>query len=1197
MTDDRSTDGPAPQVRIEARPLRASELTRGQAKVIHDATRWLASFCSGAPAADEASRRELAPAFLPRFDAERRSNVVLIDGARGSGKTSVFLTLLRLWGSSLRLSGGSRGTRPAEGTGWFCEGDPPPDADTAKNVELLLKIRDRQPLKGQVVPLHPLDLQPLPPSTSLLAWLASRLHDVVDSLVGEEETGTEGYDLQESRPSASFLMRELACEAAWRRLIRAIAAGWDGNIEDRRGRVDPEAYAVEREDAERARLRVPESWRVFIDDLLSDLRACYGLGPDGPLLVLPIDDADTNPARCVELLNLVRTLWHERVVFLLTGDSDLFRETLRMDCLGAIQRPLRDLKRLGDAVTDFSAAPAVARDLAAAIYDKVVPPAHRFRLAGLDPVERVHLLETTLKKVPIMLPPDVKSPETLLGYFALPLGPGGEMVPTQAADGLPETMREILDLQGQAFGEGSAAALILFLWRRALASAWLHNADRGRISYALSCDPLGRLHFDTTQLGSGTTVRGLWNFSYPSDGTRTILVGRRTGFTHCVRGQKGRDATEEKSTRYLDKHLNGILIVATDLVADSEKASFTGAPPTPPPFQSGPVESSVLVTWRREDPSGARVAPTVLGTRWPVPQWHAYHDFVPFDHGWAQVTDGFAEDLELLRHQTLNVPPRVLDSLGRGFLDLICKIAESRSIPALSEAGPVEPPAWSELARRVVKLSATMPNSARGFINQHWARDHALLLATPESGLPNESASEFLQAVKGTADEDTWSLMCIGAGRARRARIMQTVPGMSNERDADGICRAIDDQFGGDIAEWIEERPREHADLQTALRSIQVVHPEGASAKSPNNLQAYLKELGGLAALRRLEPEEAAGLERLAAGFPIPGMAGLFLAEAWTFLVGRRSMQPKVRAALASYLTWTEEAGLRLSGAEPTFEGAEPVTVELDGDRAMVLPNRASLRAVGLADPVLEALWLLAHEVRADEHDLDAGKERPAARVWLKPIRCVFTIRGDRIEVPWPMPAWPAALDAVLVFRTLAPLLEQVRVAAPGLKRLTGPRRQDIADGVAWAVVRAITSVSLGRAVAGPDDVMIAPRDVRGSLGAAYKEVTRWSVQQATSGMRIEAIRDWLSHDFPLLAAPEFGLSPGLAKAILDAWGHGPGEIEGQEVQQRRLRRFEKALGASGRDPGNATQLLAEIDAKAPDHPWVAWFHSRTRSR
>ena len=56
-----------------------------------------------------------------------------------------------------------------------------------------------------------------------------------------------------------------------------------------------------------------------------------------PRLVVPIDDADMQPRRTVELLDLLRTLWHPQVVFLLAGHEDLFFKRLHADCVEALR--------------------------------------------------------------------------------------------------------------------------------------------------------------------------------------------------------------------------------------------------------------------------------------------------------------------------------------------------------------------------------------------------------------------------------------------------------------------------------------------------------------------------------------------------------------------------------------------------------------------------------------------------------------------------------------------------------------------------------------------------------------------------------------------------------------------------------------------------------------------------------------------
>ena len=66
---------------------------------------------------------------------------------------------------------------------------------------------------------------------------------------------------------------------------------------------------MELEQAELSRLDVVTRWRHFVSRVAEDAAKAYRNIARDVRLVISIDDADMNPRRCVELLDLLRMLW------------------------------------------------------------------------------------------------------------------------------------------------------------------------------------------------------------------------------------------------------------------------------------------------------------------------------------------------------------------------------------------------------------------------------------------------------------------------------------------------------------------------------------------------------------------------------------------------------------------------------------------------------------------------------------------------------------------------------------------------------------------------------------------------------------------------------------------------------------------------------------------------------------------------
>jgi hypothetical protein len=238
-----------------------------------------------------ASKRSELDQFLPVVDARRSNHTVLIDGARGSGKTGVMLRLVHDWSELLR-------------------------GNTIDNFPAAIGSHE-------IVPVGLLDLEAVPQSANLATRLAGMFERVVAAM--------EGRKVHDDRPNAPWASLEsdtLKSRETWKRFVNAAALEWDQSLERRRANVDPEAYAIEVEQAEVKGLRARETFGEFIDALVKDWSKWPPRKGLQPFFVVPIDDADLNPGRVVELFGLLRTLWHPRVGYLLTGDSGLFERVL-----------------------------------------------------------------------------------------------------------------------------------------------------------------------------------------------------------------------------------------------------------------------------------------------------------------------------------------------------------------------------------------------------------------------------------------------------------------------------------------------------------------------------------------------------------------------------------------------------------------------------------------------------------------------------------------------------------------------------------------------------------------------------------------------------------------------------------------------------------------------------------------------------
>lgn len=313
--------------------------------------------------------------MLPPLDDARHNQVLLIDGTRGAGKTTLLVSMLRFWSNYLRNS-------PDVPTDW---GEP-----------------------GMVIPINILDMSPLPISTNLLVMLASGFQHAIKVL---------------SDPIYRAQSEPLPSEVCWRAFLEVAGSAWDGNLTERRRELDGDTYVAELESVELRRLELRSRFATLIDALSVDTQQAIGGGK--PIWLVPIDDADMNPGRTVELLEMLRSLYHPRVVFLLTGDSELFLDILRAHYLGVLTKQIQGIgiqlpftaesrgddqrgnqtysyNNLGEDLYERS------RRLAQDVYLKIIPPNHRCVISELKSETRRNLLLRELKLMCFHLDPIIE---------------------------------------------------------------------------------------------------------------------------------------------------------------------------------------------------------------------------------------------------------------------------------------------------------------------------------------------------------------------------------------------------------------------------------------------------------------------------------------------------------------------------------------------------------------------------------------------------------------------------------------------------------------------------------------------------------------------------------------------------------------------------------------------------------------------
>lgn len=680
--------------------------------------------------------------ILPPIRKDHWNNIILIDGKRGSGKTSVMTSILRWVTANLRHGG-------REGLG-------SPEKKDAT-------------LPDGIVPVAFLDLHPLPASTHLLLHLVGRLERVVRALEGAHS----GRGVAEAPAWRQSAAKPLLSRERWNQLSEVASTAWDGNLVQRAASLDPEFYAGELMKVERHRLLLAETFRSFIDALWkdfadsTDVQAKLHKSTKDPLFLIAVDDADLVPHRSTEVLDLLRMLWHPRIVFLLTADSDQFLTVLRNEHMGILLRPLLSLP-ITDAQGIQEEAASRSLLLARSTLDKIIPPSHRCGIDSLSDREKRARLSRELKAMRVRL--EGESGLKSLDYYF-------EKDP-YAAKALPDQLRPLRDLgrelEGLArLGPKGLAEAIANLWRDLLQrEPLLLGRERGLLREVVSLDEKEMLVVDSEAIECGFSGRRVREMTTPE------------GWSVAVMRSKALVVSLRNSPRALPESINGALKLATNLVADVADFHFFGESPAPNGFELAPV----LI--RRGETSDISLR---RGFTWALPDWQGFLSTTLFADAWNSLA--LDESLASRLGEELSV-----SYLARLFLKMILNLAKNREVDELLKLTRL--PNWDELAKQVADR-AEHAESERERRIRSWAIGRAGLLAAPEGGLSSVEANAWLESLKKAFAPSSWNNVRERLAFERREQVKARWEGERPDFVVGDMLRKIDAKFS--LFHWYQK--------------------------------------------------------------------------------------------------------------------------------------------------------------------------------------------------------------------------------------------------------------------------------------------------------------------------------------------------------------------------------------------------------
>jgi hypothetical protein len=339
------------KLRPEARPVRFADLEVHQQQAFTDVVSLLS--CAAADVRTAAGPQS-ADLFDQFADAHLPSRSILVNGERGTGKTTLLLSLKEA------LTEGHVG-QPDDGLQ-----DGPPDTGRmqAWTAEAVRSLRRR------LVWLETLDMESMSTHPNVLGAVLARVESAVAGPALSEATVTS-RSLLGSASDVHDVLRDLA------RLQTSVALAFAGNLADRAGHLDPDSFGAEARRSERERLGLGPSFRKVLSALSTQLEHSSRRF-EKPLFVLPIDDLDLNPGECITALRRLRVVQSPHLVVVIAADVTLLETILHLMCLG-------ELAQIAQPVELAAPDQRQAKDLATNILHKHLPPAQRVRLEFADP--------------------------------------------------------------------------------------------------------------------------------------------------------------------------------------------------------------------------------------------------------------------------------------------------------------------------------------------------------------------------------------------------------------------------------------------------------------------------------------------------------------------------------------------------------------------------------------------------------------------------------------------------------------------------------------------------------------------------------------------------------------------------------------------------------------------------------------------
>ena len=751
-------------LRPEARPLTWSRLSSSQREAFTSIAGLIFSAINELPMKQGNYQGESAQSSRMAMDSHRSNNVVMLSGKRGTGKTSLFLSIRNVLNPAR-----SRTDREKFGL--------------VESIKFPLKSHLNE-MSQRLVWLETLDLEPLPHRSSLFAAIIARIEDAVR----EEHGAWPNFDTWAAGERQTGVEKAIQ---EFDRLANDVSFGWDDGVTGtNHSFVEPEIYARDARRAERSRL----SLRARLDHVLNlfAVHVQWKNNVTNPLFILPIDDFDLNPKKCLELLRLLRGIGNSRLFPLILGDVDVARLVLDLKMQGELEGVLNGGKLTKEQSHELQ---REAKGLSTEAIRKLLPPHQRLYLKTLslkealdfqpapeDAAEKASDTLAVLMKSTIELSANQLRKNQREELFALDANnqqwPRSLVARYSGVFALQGTVRELTDrwlglariqyaqstrsdfAGSNTFDITSVPDPLFELFWKELFACWrgeerLPDEWRRELKED-DVESLGRFPPFSMEVSTKTSRLKMQSVDYPPIQIEVrrferlyIETESETGNSRSEFGATGSQATE------LSRKATSSFILVHDLLQNSPLLLIE----KPPVVPSMTKARLLNVNWSLVNEE--------LEVQWIAPTFTAFIDYEKFAAWWNSVADRVCAPSAEFQYASLE--PLALLWLLAGFATATKQSTDWQTVRDFVESahGMLDTNTGLVIDRLKEQYRLRCNDSTHRVELQRWASDLAVFLA-PENGVPRQLAEQFS---KDSEIQNLWTKRSQSIRQQRRSTL------------------------------------------------------------------------------------------------------------------------------------------------------------------------------------------------------------------------------------------------------------------------------------------------------------------------------------------------------------------------------------------------------------------------------------------